>query len=250
MRRWVRTVRPLDERISTFLPSVSTAVTVDPTSRPTSAPRVDVAVSTVRPTRYGRRPAAVRWIVSPSGMAASCHARPPGPRAGRQLCRFARQARKRPGQGWPSGRGRLEGGIGAPLWRPGPSREHSQTSVSAGSGRPKAWRVPCLLRRQGTAYLRGKDGLASVRRGAPRRPASGVARTASCRADPSGRDPTGRPSSGVTSRASRERRDPVGVRYAEGTPRGRAACCVGRPCRPPMCRPCQGSRPSRGPSRH
>lgn len=48
---------------------VSTAVTVDPTSRPTSAPRAEVAASTVRPRRNGRRPAAVRWIVSPSGMA-------------------------------------------------------------------------------------------------------------------------------------------------------------------------------------
>ena len=69
MRRCVRTSRPLSNRIRRFLPAASTAVTVAPTRRSTRGPgaRADAAV-TVRPSRYGRRPSAVRTSVSPSGI--------------------------------------------------------------------------------------------------------------------------------------------------------------------------------------
>ena len=70
MRRCVRISRPLSNRISRFLPRASTAVISRPTMRCTcgTAPGPPVrAAVTVRPTRYGRSPAAVRKSVSPSG---------------------------------------------------------------------------------------------------------------------------------------------------------------------------------------
>src|SRR4051794_21108111 len=55
--------------MSRFLPAASTAVTVDPTSRSARGPGAGaVAAVILRPTRYGRSPAAVRASVSPSGI--------------------------------------------------------------------------------------------------------------------------------------------------------------------------------------
>ena len=74
MRRWVRSSRPLSKRISRFLPSDSTAVISCPTTRcdlGTGPDRAARAAVTVRPTRYGRSPAAVRKRVSPSGIGVS-----------------------------------------------------------------------------------------------------------------------------------------------------------------------------------
>src|SRR5262245_48403581 len=65
----VRSSRPLSKRITRFLPWDSTASTCAPTTRSIWGPgRVARAAVTARPTRYGRRPAAVRNRVSPSGM--------------------------------------------------------------------------------------------------------------------------------------------------------------------------------------
>ena len=70
MRRWVRISSPPSNRMSRFLPIASTAVISWPTIRWTCGtgpgPLARAAV-TVRPTRYGRSPAAVRKSVSPSG---------------------------------------------------------------------------------------------------------------------------------------------------------------------------------------
>src|SRR5947209_9560231 len=96
MRRCVRTSRPLSNRISRFLPAASTAVTVDPTSRSALGPGAGaLAAVIVRPTRYGRRPAAVRASVSPSGIggpsADGSDAGPPLVRALRRRLRAKRE---------------------------------------------------------------------------------------------------------------------------------------------------------------
>src|SRR4051812_49370495 len=71
--------------MSRFLPAASTAVTVDPTRRSARGPGAGaVAAVILRPTRYGRSPAAVRASVSPSGIG-EWSAR--GPDAGRPFVR-------------------------------------------------------------------------------------------------------------------------------------------------------------------
>src|SRR5438132_5244219 len=70
MPRWLRSSSPESNRIRRCLPYAVTSVTVRPRRSSTRGPgrRVRAPV-TCRPTRCGRRPAAVRKRVSPSGTA-------------------------------------------------------------------------------------------------------------------------------------------------------------------------------------